>query len=127
VEKSLDEIRRTSTISHSSDHSWVTIDGYKPPKTQIEWEETCFLDKSFHGYYTWPEMIKYSLNKRTRYTQNTMPEDVTILYDRFIDENFLQRLIQLIIFDEDNNEINFDKIRFAIFKVNNRNNNLIDK
>ncbi len=72
-------------------------------------------------------MIKYSLNKRTRYTQNTMPEDVTILYDRFIDENFLQRLTQLIIFDEDNNEINFDKIRFAIFKVNNRNDNLIDK
>jgi hypothetical protein len=67
------------------------------------------------------------LNKRTRYTQNTMPEDVTVLYDRFIDENFLQRLIQLIIFDEDNNEINFDKIRFAIFKVNNRNDNLIDK
>jgi hypothetical protein len=47
-----------------------------------------------------------------------MPEEVTILYDRFIDKNFIQRFIQLIIFDEDDGEIKFDRIRFNIFKVN---------
>ena len=83
------------------DNLWITIDGYKPPKTQIEWEQTCFLDKSFHGYYTWPKIIKYSLNKRKRYTEENMPEQVAILYDRFIDKNFLKQFIQLIILDEE--------------------------
>ncbi|CAF3884238.1 unnamed protein product [Rotaria sordida] len=129
VEKSLEEILHnmdkssSSTIDNNKSHSIdcnnnlrITIDSYRPPETQIEWEQTCFLDKSFYGYYTWPQMIKYSINKRTRYIQNTMPEDVTILYDRFIDKSFIIRFIQLIIFDEDNGEINFDKTRFAIFK-----------
>jgi hypothetical protein len=100
------------------DNLWVTIDGYKPPKTQIEWEQTCFSDKSFHGYYVWPKTIKYSLNQRTRYTKDTMPEQVTILYDRFIDKNFLARYIQLIIYDELNGTIGFNLIRFTMFKVN---------
>jgi len=76
------------------------------------------LDKSFHGYYIWPEIIKYSINKRIRYTPDTMPEEVAIVYDRFIDKSFITRFVQLIIFDEDNGEIYFDKIRFNIFKVN---------
>ncbi|CAF3608950.1 unnamed protein product [Rotaria sp. Silwood1] len=102
------------------DNLWVTIDDYKPPKTQIEWEQTCFLDKSFHGYYTWPKMIKYAVNKQERYTLNNIPDNVTILYDRFIDKNFVERVIQFMILDEDEDgsEINFDKTQFVMFKVN---------
>jgi hypothetical protein len=105
------------------DNLWMTIDDYKPPQTQIEWEETCFLDKSFHGYYTWPKTIKYTLNKRTRYTKDNMPEEVAILYDRFIDKSFVIRATQFMVLDEnldqeEYNRINFDYIRFAMFKVN---------
>ncbi|CAF4464691.1 unnamed protein product [Rotaria sp. Silwood2] len=102
------------------DNLWVTIDDYKPPETQIEWEQTCFLDKSFHGYYTWPKMIKYAVNKRERYTLNNIPENVTILYDRFIDKNFVERVAQFMILgeDEDDSEINFNKTQFVMFKVN---------
>jgi hypothetical protein len=105
------------------DNLWITIDDYKPPKTQIEWEETCFLDESFHGYYTWPKMIKYSMNKRERYTLNNMPEKVAILYERFIDKKFLTRAVQFVVLDEDEAEdneeckITFNDIRFAMFKV----------
>ncbi|CAF3301587.1 unnamed protein product, partial [Rotaria sp. Silwood2] len=99
------------------DNVWVTIDGYKQPETQTDWEQTCFLDKSFYGYYTWPNIIKYSMNKRERYTANNMPEQVAILYERFIDKNFIQRSIQLMVFDEEKNEIKFDKTRFLMFKV----------
>jgi hypothetical protein len=128
VEKSLEEILRSMgkplpAVIHEEGHPgdrddnlWVTIDDYKPPQTQIEWEETCFLDKSFHGYYTWPKMIKYTMNKRTCYTKDNMPEEVAILYDRFIDKNFVVRATQLMILDEDG--INFDNTRFAMFKVN---------
>jgi hypothetical protein len=129
VEKSLEEIlhnmdKPIPAIIHQQGHPgdrddnlWVTIDDYKPSRTQIEWEETCFLDKSFHGYYTWPKTIKYTLNKRTRYTKDNMPEEVAILYDRFIDKNFVRRTTQLMILDEKKDEKYFDKNQVTIFKV----------
>ena len=100
------------------DNLWLTIDDYKPPQTQIEWEETCFLDKSFYGYYTWSKMIKYVMNKRIRYTEENMPEEVSILYNRFINKTFVERATQLMILDEKKEDKDFNKIRFAMFKVN---------
>jgi hypothetical protein len=46
-----------------------------------------------------------------------MPEEVTILYDRFIDKNFVVRVTQLMILDEKKHDKDFDKIQFAVFKV----------
>ncbi|CAF1048161.1 unnamed protein product [Adineta steineri] len=98
------------------DNFWLTFNDYKPPQTQIQWEQTCFLDKSFYGYFSWPKIFKYSLNKRIRYTINNMPDDVAILYNRFIDKNFIKQIIQLMILDEDKDEMDFDQIRFSMFK-----------
>ncbi|CAF0768198.1 unnamed protein product [Adineta steineri] len=99
------------------DNLWITINDYKPPETQIKWEQTCFLDKSYHGYYCWPKIIKYSMNKRERYTQNNMPEQVTILYDHFVDKNFIIQVIQLMIFDDEEDDVaEFNKTRFFMFK-----------
>ena len=128
VEKSLEEILRNIgkplpeiTVDHyhpgdREDNLWITIDDYKPPETQTEWEETCFLDKPYHGYYCWPKIIKYSMNKRERYTQNNMPEKVAIIYNRFMDKNFLIQAIQLMIFDDEDNVLDFNTYRFFMFK-----------
>lgn len=78
----------------------------------------CFLDKSFHGYYQWPKKIRYPMNKRERYTKENMPEKVAILYERFIDKNFISKFIQFMVLDEEEEEINFDINRFRMFKVN---------
>lgn len=104
------------------DNLWITIDDYKPPTTQNEWEKTCFLDKSYNGYYNWPKIIKYPINKRQRYTSlDDMPENVAILYNRFIDKSFLMEVIELMVLDEeDDDDINFTEIRFAMFKVYNK-------
>ena len=128
MEKSLEEIlgELCPTVIHDHDHPgdrddnlWVTLDGYRPPQTQLEWEQTCFLDQPFHGYYCWPRRIKYSINKRERYTPDNMPEEVAILYDRFSDRNFLQQVIELMLLDEvEDEDLNFSEIRFAMFKVN---------
>jgi hypothetical protein len=138
VEKSLEQVlydagKPLSPINNDEhqpgdrdDNLWVTFNDYKPPKTQIEWEETCFLDKTFHGYYTWPKIIKYSMNKRERYTQNNMPEKVAILYDWFIDKNFVIQATQLMIFHEDKDDNSLNKTRFAMFKVKKDDNMLID-
>ena len=99
------------------DNLWITIDGYQPPKTQAEWEQTCFLDKCFHGYYKWPRVIKYPMNKRDRYCVDRMPEHVAVIYNRFRDQMFFTQLIQYMIIDEEGVEIGFDLHRFRIFKV----------
>jgi hypothetical protein len=136
VEKSLEEILHSMgkpipAAIHEQGHPgdrddnlWITIDDYTLPQTQIEWEETCFLDKPFHGYYTWPKTIKYTMNKRIRYTKDNMPEEVAILYDRFIDKKFVMRTTQLMILDEKKNEKHFDKNQFTLFKVINNNDHI---
>ncbi len=62
------------------------------------------------------------MNKRERYTPSNLPEKVAILYNRFIDKSFVSRAIQFMVFDVDKNKdedkINFNEIRFAMFKVN---------
>ncbi|CAF4106147.1 unnamed protein product [Rotaria magnacalcarata] len=105
VEKSLDEIfpgidRSTTTgIQNRSqpgnrdDNLWLTYNDYKAPETQTEWEQICFLDKIFHGYYQWPKTIKYALNKRERYTGGEIPTHVSIILDRFLDKDFVTKLI----------------------------------
>ncbi|CAF3716099.1 unnamed protein product [Rotaria sp. Silwood1] len=125
IQKTLDEIlgyENSNIIDEKcypgdrDDNLWVTISNYKIPDTQIEWEKICFLDKSFHGYYKWPKIIEYCLNKRIRYIQDTMPEQVAILYDRFIDKKFIVQLIQSVILEEDDGDINFSKNRFLMYK-----------
>ena len=36
-----------------------------------------------------------------RYTKDNMPENVKILYNRFMDKNFISKLIQYMVIDEE--------------------------
>jgi hypothetical protein len=47
-----------------------------------------------------------------------MPESVKILYDRFIDKDFVAKFTQFMVLDEEKGKINFDARRFNMFKVN---------
>jgi hypothetical protein len=119
IDKSLPKITADDECcpGDRDDNLWVTIDGYKPPETQTEWEQTCFLSESFHGYYKWPKTIDYSMNKRERYTQDNMPEQVAIIYHRFSDKNFIKQITEFMISDEE--DLDFGKVRFKMFKVKN--------
>jgi len=123
VEKTLDQILQQPVDvnqCHPGDREnnlWITFNNYQPPKTQQEWEETCFLDKSFHGYYKWPKIIKYPMNKRERYTKDNMPESVAIIYERFFDREFVAKVVQWMVADEEDETIHFDVHRFRMFKV----------
>jgi hypothetical protein len=57
------------------------------------------------------------MNKRERYTKENMPENVAILYERFIDKNFINKFTQFMVLDEEKGKINFDARRFNMFKV----------
>ena len=60
------------------------------------------------------------MNKRERYTKGNMPEHVAILYNRFMDKNFISRLLQSMVIDEEDDDNNFDIHQFRIFKVGQR-------
>ncbi len=57
------------------------------------------------------------MNKRERYTKENMPENVAILYDRFVDQEFIVKFIQFMVLDEEEEAIHFDIHRFRMFKV----------
>ena len=57
------------------------------------------------------------MNKRDRYTKDNMPKHVAILYERFIDKNFINKFTQFMVLDEEKGKINFDARRFNMFKV----------
>jgi len=57
------------------------------------------------------------MNKRERYTKDNMPEHVAILYEKFIDKNFINKFTQFMVLDEEKGKINFDARRFNMFKV----------
>jgi hypothetical protein len=62
-------------------------------------------------------VIKYPMNKRERYTKDNMPENVAIIYAGFMDRDFISKVIQFMVSDEEEDEINFDIHRFRMFKV----------
>jgi hypothetical protein len=101
------------------DNLWLTLHDYQPPRTSMEWEQMCFLDKSFHGYYQWPKIFRYPLNRRERYTRENSAEQASILCDRFADKNFVAQAIQRMVADTEDGS-GFDMVRFRLFKVSER-------
>ena len=129
VEKSLVELFETMKIPmpvpstnrqihcERIDNAWLTIDGYEIPKTQDEWEQSCFLDKPHYGYYAWPKVIRYYLNKRDRYSQENMSEGVAIVYECFTNKEFLKNLTDMIIPIKNDEILKEFDLYFPIFKV----------
>ncbi|CAF1141433.1 unnamed protein product [Adineta ricciae] len=127
IEKSIEEIFRDAGQSLAvpdkdqcqpgarEDNLWITFNDYELPKTQDEWEQTCFLDDVFYGYYQWPKTIKYAMNKRERYTINNMPKEVSIIFNRFMDKNFVKQMLKVNVNNE--NTTRFDRSRFEMFKA----------
>ena len=57
------------------------------------------------------------MNKRERYTKDNMPESVAIIYERFFDREFVAKVVQWMVADEEDETIHFDVHRFRMFKV----------
>ena len=125
IEKSVEEIFRehggTAPVTlegpgNREDNLWLTLNESHFSDTASEWEERCFLDHSSAGYYRWPQTISYAVNKRERYTDEQMPSDVSIVFQRFRDQSFVKQLIKQLVLDDD--EIESNRVRFLMFKVN---------
>lgn len=91
-----------------------------------KWEKTAFLDKSYWGYYCWPQKLKVNLNKRINYSDDSIENDPNAEYreavhkirDRFQnDAEFVCKFIKLAQIEESKGNEKFDKKRFYFFKA----------
>ena len=83
-----------------------------------KWEDTCFLDKSYWGYYCWPAQIKINFNQRQNFknNENEFNKVVEAIEQHFSDPNFIEKFIQFATIEETKGSEKFDKKRFHLFK-----------
>jgi proteasome activator subunit 4 len=105
------------------DNSWHVFD---PDflNNQQKWDNTCFLDKSFWGYYCWPSSVNVNVNKRETYpledvnSTDTFSQCVKPIRDRFMnDSEFVLKFIRLSTIEESKGKEKFDKKHFYLFKA----------
>jgi proteasome activator subunit 4 len=98
----------------------TNIDSSTGEKDKLIWERAKFLDKSFWGYYCWPEKIEIVSNKRANFITHTneYTEAIKIIRDKFQNDNtFVKKFIQFSIIEESKGNEKFDKKKFYFFKA----------
>ncbi|XP_076141905.1 proteasome activator complex subunit 4A [Alosa pseudoharengus] len=102
------------------DNQWLMYDSSRLPRSQQDWDECCFVEKTHWGYYSWPrklmmyapaeEQPKQSLNREE------MNEREQIIYDHFTDPAFINQLIQFLSLEDRKGKDKFSPRRFCLFK-----------
>lgn len=84
---------------------------------QEKWDKTEFLDKSYWGYYCWPNQIKTVANKRSKFGLGEFDKAIRPVKERFGDDpKFVEKFIALSTIEESKGNEKFDKKRFYLFK-----------
>jgi proteasome activator subunit 4 len=98
---------------------------------KAKWESSSFLEKTYWGYYCWPNELNVPLSKRDWYVSDNLEvaqngsssEDsyqraMKPIVDRFRNDSaFVSKFIQLSIIEESKGNEKFDKKRFYFFKA----------
>jgi proteasome activator subunit 4 len=84
------------------------------------WNKTKFLDKSYIGYYCWPDKISVSSNTRDNYIKNINSEysdAIKPIRDKFqFDSEFVKKFVKYSIIEEARGNEKLDKKKFYFFK-----------
>ena len=82
-----------------------------------KWTQTEFLDKSYWGYYCWPNQIKTVVNKRAKFGSGKFDKAIQPVKERFTnDPHFIEKFIALSTIEESRGNEKFEKKRFYLFK-----------
>lgn len=97
-----------------------------------KWNESAFMEKSYWGYYCWPNEMNITQSKRDWYVSESgawsssefasseisYQRSMKPIVDRFrYDAEFVKKLIRLSIIEEAKGDEKFDKKRFYLFKA----------
>lgn len=118
---------------YRTDNSWYLYDpNYINVHTINEndanvWENSKFLDKSYWGYYCWPNKLNITTNKRSTFSYEEIEaaanqsseyaEAVKPIREKFqYDNEFIKKFIKLSTSESAKENEKFDKKRFYLFK-----------
>ncbi|XP_030627610.1 proteasome activator complex subunit 4A [Chanos chanos] len=102
------------------DNQWLQYDSRRLPRSQQDWEECCFIEKTHWGYYTWPRKLMLYAPPEEQPKQGLSREEMTererIIYDHFSDPVFIDQLIQFLSLEDRKGKDKFSPRRFCLFK-----------
>ncbi|TRY93382.1 hypothetical protein DNTS_032873 [Danionella cerebrum] len=107
-------------VGERPDNHWLQYDSSKLPRSQQDWDECCFVEKTHWGYSTWPRKLMlyapYKEQPKLAKTREEMNKSEQIIYDHFSDQLFIDQLIQYLSLEDRKGKDKFSPRRFCLFK-----------
>ncbi|XP_061602006.1 proteasome activator complex subunit 4A isoform X1 [Cololabis saira] len=102
------------------DNQWLQYNSSNLPRTQQEWDQCVFIEKTHWGYYRWPrKLLKYAPEKeqpRQNLSREEMTEREQIIFDHFTDSVFINQFIEFLSLEDRKGKDKFSPRRFCLFK-----------
>ncbi|XP_031565856.1 proteasome activator complex subunit 4-like [Actinia tenebrosa] len=102
------------------DNRWLQFLSNDLPKTQESWNSCTFIDKTHWGYYTWPkELMAYAPTEQQPplgRKSEELSEGEREIYSRFIQEEFVDKLIGFMSLEDRKGKDKFSVNSFLLFK-----------
>ncbi|XP_042231597.1 proteasome activator complex subunit 4-like isoform X2 [Homarus americanus] len=102
------------------DNAWMQYDSSHKIKTEEEWEQTKFVEKTYFGWYTWPKsLLVYAAPSQQppldRKREELSDEELQI-YDFFMHQDNVDKLVSFLSLEENKERDSFNTRRFWMFK-----------
>nr|XP_055026346.1 proteasome activator complex subunit 4A [Misgurnus anguillicaudatus] len=102
------------------DNQWLQYDSSRLPRSQKDWNECCFIEKTHWGYSTWPrKLLLYAPpdeQPKQSKKREEMNESEQIIYDHFSDVLFIDQFIRYLSLEDRKGKDKFSPRRFCLFK-----------
>uniref|UniRef100_A0A673KRM3 Proteasome activator complex subunit 4A n=1 Tax=Sinocyclocheilus rhinocerous TaxID=307959 RepID=A0A673KRM3_9TELE len=103
-----------------TNHTWLQYDSSRLPRSQQDWDECCFIEKTHWGYSTWPRTLMLYAppeeQPKQGKTRQEMNESEQIIYDHFSDQQFIDQFIHYLSLEDRKGKDKFSPRRFCLFK-----------
>ncbi|XP_046888598.1 proteasome activator complex subunit 4B-like [Hypomesus transpacificus] len=107
-------------VGDRDSNRWLQYDSNRLPLSQEQWNSLNFVEKTHWGYYTWPREIviyaPYGEQPKEALEYEDMCEGEKIIYEHFIDPEFVGQLIEFLCLEDRKGKDSFSPRRFCLFK-----------
>ncbi|XP_053495926.1 proteasome activator complex subunit 4B isoform X1 [Ictalurus furcatus] len=100
-------------------NDWLQYHADSLPRTQQDWDNFRFVEKTHWGYYCWPKelMVYAPVEQQLKDLRlEEMNESERIIYDHFSNSIFINQLIEFLSLEDRKGKDKFNPRRFCLFK-----------
>uniref|UniRef100_W5L008 Proteasome activator subunit 4b n=1 Tax=Astyanax mexicanus TaxID=7994 RepID=W5L008_ASTMX len=100
-------------------NNWLQYHADTLPRTDQDWDNYRFVEKTHWGYYCWPKklMLYAPLEEQPKdLTPEEMNESEKIIYEQFSNPTFINQLIEFLSLEDRKGKDKFNPRRFCLFK-----------